>query len=108
MVTAPNREEAENLARAALEARLAACVQLQPITSFYWWGGQIANDSEQLLLFKTATERFDELRDLILRRHSYDTVEVIQLPIVDGSEKYLAWIAQETRSSVSPTKNDIA
>ena len=40
MVTAPNREEAESLARAALEARLAACVQLQPITSFYWWDGQ--------------------------------------------------------------------
>jgi periplasmic divalent cation tolerance protein len=97
MVTAPNREEAESLARAALEARLAACVQLQPITSFYWWDGKIANDSEQLLLFKTAVEQFSALRDLILRRHSYDTAEIVQLPITEGSEKYLAWIARETR-----------
>jgi len=96
MVTAPSREEAESLARAALEARLAACVQLQPITSLYWWDGQIANDSEQLLLFKTAAARFPALRDLILQRHSYDTAEIVQLPITDGSEKYLAWIARET------------
>lgn len=95
MVTAPNREEAERLARAALEARLAACVQLQPITSFYWWDGKIANDSEQLLLFKTASGRFPALRDLILRHHSYDTPEIIRLPVEDGSDKYLAWIARE-------------
>jgi periplasmic divalent cation tolerance protein len=95
MVTAPNREEAERLARAALEARLAACVQLQPIASFYWWEGKITSDSELLLLFKTVPARFAALRDLILQHHSYDTPEIISLPVEDGAERYLNWIGQQ-------------
>lgn len=95
MVTAPNREEAERLACAALEARLAACVQLQPIASFYWWEGKITSDSELLLLFKTVPARFAALRDLILQHHSYDTPEIISLPVEDGAERYLNWIGQE-------------
>ncbi|QDL99301.1 divalent-cation tolerance protein CutA [Rhodopseudomonas palustris] len=96
MVTAPSKEEAERLAVATLEARLAACVQIQAITSHYWWDGKITSDTEQLLLFKTLPAKFAALRDLITSLHSYDTPEIIQLPVTAGAEKYLGWIRRET------------
>jgi periplasmic divalent cation tolerance protein len=95
MVTAPNKEEAGRLALATLEARLAACVQIQAITSHYWWDGKITSDAEQLLLFKTLPEKFAALRDLIGRLHSYDTPEIIQVPVTAGAEKYLGWLRRE-------------
>ncbi|MCP9627943.1 divalent-cation tolerance protein CutA [Rhodopseudomonas palustris] len=95
MVTAPNKEEAERLAIATLEARLAACVQIQAITSHYWWDGKITSDAEQLLLFKTLPEKFAALRDLIGKLHSYDTPEIIQVPVTAGAEKYLGWLRRE-------------
>ncbi|RED38398.1 uncharacterized protein involved in tolerance to divalent cations [Rhodopseudomonas thermotolerans] len=99
MVTAPSKEEAERLAVATLEARLAACVQIQAITSHYWWDGKITSDAEQLLLFKTLPMKFAALRDLITSLHSYDTPEIIQLPVTAGAEKYLGWIRRETGAS---------
>ncbi|MCD0417360.1 divalent-cation tolerance protein CutA [Rubrivivax sp. JA1024] len=96
MVTAPSKDEAERLAVATLEARLAACVQIQAITSHYWWDGKITSDAEQLMLFKTAATKFAALRDLITSLHSYDTPEIIQLPVTAGAEKYLGWIRRET------------
>ena len=96
MVTAPNQDEAERLAKAVLEARLAACVQLQAITSHYWWDGKITSDAEQLMLFKTVAAKFKPLRDLIISLHSYDTPEILQLPVIGGADKYLAWMARET------------
>ncbi|MFC0238899.1 divalent-cation tolerance protein CutA [Rhodopseudomonas telluris] len=95
MVTAPNKEEAERLAIATLEARHAACVQIQAITSHYWWDGKITSEGEQLLLFKTVPEKFAALRDLIVSLHSYDTPEIIQLPVTAGADKYLGWLRQE-------------
>ena len=96
MVTAPNKEEAERLAIAALESRFAACVQIQAITSHYWWNGKITSDAEQLLLFKTLPAKFAVLRDLISSLHSYDTPEIIQLPVTAGADKYLGWLRRET------------
>jgi periplasmic divalent cation tolerance protein len=96
MVTAPSKDEAERLAIATLEARLAACVQIQAITSHYWWDGKITSDAEQLLLFKTVPAKFAALRDLIGSLHSYDTPEIIQLPVTAGADKYLGWIKRET------------
>lgn len=95
MVTAANKEEAERLAIATLEARLAACVQIQAIASHYWWEGKITSDSEQLLLFKTLPAKFAALRDLIISLHSYETPEIIQLPVTAGADSYLAWIRRE-------------
>jgi len=96
MVTTPTKDEAERLAVATLEARLAACVQIQAIASHYWWDGKITSDAEQLLLFKTVPAKFAPLRDLIMSLHSYDTPEIIQLPVTAGAEKYLAWVRRET------------
>ena len=98
MTTAPSKEVAENLARAVLGARLAACVQIQQIESHYWWDGKITSDAEQLLYFKTTRDHYAALEQAILRDHPYDTPEIIMLPIEAGSRKYLDWIARETKA----------
>ena len=96
MTTAPNQQEAEKIVRAVISSRLAACAQVQPVNSFYWWDGKINNDSEALIYFKTTRERYPALERAILEIHPYDTPEIIQVPIEAGSSKYLAWIAKET------------
>jgi periplasmic divalent cation tolerance protein len=97
MTTAPGKEQAEKIAMAALEARLAACVQIQPITSYYWWEGKIENADEQLIYLKTTKEKYKALETAILKNHPYDTPEILCLPVEGGLEKYLNWMAKETR-----------
>jgi periplasmic divalent cation tolerance protein len=96
MTTVPNKEQAEKIARAVLEARLAACVQIQEITSFYWWDGKINRDAEQLLYLKTTAKHYAALEAAIIANHTYDTPEILQMPIERGFEKYLNWMQRET------------
>jgi periplasmic divalent cation tolerance protein len=96
MTTVPNKEQAEKLARAALEARLAACVQVQDITSYYWWEDKINRDGEQLLYLKTTPDKYEALEALLIENHSYDTPEILQLPVGRCLEKYLSWMQKET------------
>ena len=96
MTTVADRDAAETIARAVLEARLAACVQVQPIASYYRWQGRIETGAEHLLYFKTTAERYEALERKLLELHSYDTPEIVRLPVVGGFKKYLAWIAEET------------
>jgi periplasmic divalent cation tolerance protein len=92
--TCGDEAEALKLARAVVEARLAACVNIMPpVRSIYRWEGKIESAEEFLLLVKTTDDRFAALREMITALHSYDTPEIIALPIVDGSEKYLAWLS---------------
>lgn len=95
--TAESREDADRLARALLDARVAACVQVVgPITSSYWWKGGVETGEEWLCLIKTTTARFDELAERIKELHSYETPEITAVPISQGSLDYLAWIGRET------------
>ena len=96
MTTAPDMALAETIARTVLEARLAACVQIQPITSLYWWDGGINHDAELLIYLKTTVDKYAALERAIVTVHPYDTPEIIRLPIEQGFEKYLAWMAKET------------
>jgi periplasmic divalent cation tolerance protein len=96
MTTAPDATLAEKIARTVLEARLAACVQIQPITSFYWWDGRINSDAEHLIYLKTTADSYAALEQAIVKIHPYDTPEIIRLPIEQGLAKYLAWVAKET------------
>ena len=96
MTATPNREVAKKIAITVLEARLVACVQVQAITSYYWWDGKINNDAEQLVLFKTTRDKYGALEQAILKAHPYDTPEILRLPVEAGLDKYLAWIAKET------------
>ncbi|GAA2450620.1 divalent-cation tolerance protein CutA [Actinomadura vinacea] len=101
-VTAGSREEAEKVVQAAVEGRFAACAQISaPITSTYWWQGKLEHDEEFLVIMKTTDERLDELVANIKANHSYDTPEIVAVPIVGGLGDYLTWIKEETAAPSS-------
>jgi periplasmic divalent cation tolerance protein len=96
LMTAANREEASRIAEMLVSERLAACVQFLPeIQSVYRWQGEVARESEVLLLAKTTLDRFDELDRAVRENHSYETPEIIALPVIAISEPYLAWLQEE-------------
>jgi len=98
MVTAP-KKEAPGLARALVEERLVACVNLVPgLRSVYWWKGKIEDEPEVLCIMKTRSALFEALRNRVTALHSYEVPEIIALPILAGHEPYLDWIAENTRS----------
>ena len=97
VATCPTRELADQIARALVELRLAACAQVGgPISSTYHWQGAVESAEEFVLVAKTRAELFDGAAAEITRLHPYDTPEIIAVPIVAGSAKYLDWIAAET------------
>jgi periplasmic divalent cation tolerance protein len=93
LVTAASRPEAETIAEALIQAKLAACVTLLPVYSIYTWQGAIHKDEEWQLLIKSELDRFPELETKIRELHSYDVPEIIAIPIVTGSSPYLQWIS---------------
>jgi periplasmic divalent cation tolerance protein len=98
LVTTPSPERAAEIARALVEERLAACGNVVPgLRSIYRWEGKVQDDAEALLVLKTTRGRFEALRDRVLALHPYEVPEVLALTVEDGSAKYLAWIAAETR-----------
>jgi periplasmic divalent cation tolerance protein len=91
--TAANGEEASRLAEMLVGAHLAACVQILPeMESVYRWQGKIERQSEILLIAKTTRAKFVELEREVRALHSYDTPEIIAVPVVDGSPSYLQWL----------------
>ena len=96
LTTCPDEPSAESLARALVERRLAACVNIVPgVRSFYRWEGEIHDDGELLLLIKTAAS-VDALRAAIDELHPYDVPELAALEIADGSPAYLRWVAENS------------
>jgi periplasmic divalent cation tolerance protein len=96
-MTAANGEEATRLADMLVGARLAACVQIMPkMESVYRWQGQIERATEVLLIAKTATSKFEELEREVRALHSYETPEIVAIPIVAGSAAYLEWLFANT------------
>jgi periplasmic divalent cation tolerance protein len=94
--TASSAEEAEKIARELVNERLAACVNVVPaIRSIYRWQGKIEDSQEVLLIIKSSRERFDALRTLLEKLHSYEVPEVIAMPVVDGAPNYLNWMDGE-------------
>lgn len=93
-------EAADRLARALVEERLAACVNLIPkVTSIYRWEGKLCCEEEVTLLIKTAADRLPALTEAIRRLHPYELPEVIALALEpnEGEERYLRWLVSETR-----------
>ena len=99
LMTAANREEAARLAEMLVGARLAACVQILPeMESVYHWQGEVRREPEFLLLAKTTEARFAPLEREVRALHSYDTPEIIALPITAASAPYLEWLTATVKS----------
>jgi periplasmic divalent cation tolerance protein len=101
LTTCESRLDADRIANALLELRLAACVNTIPMSSAYRWKGKVERAEELLLLIKTRRPLFDQLRAAIERLHPYELPEVIALPIADGLGAYLDWIDKETKADES-------
>jgi periplasmic divalent cation tolerance protein len=100
MMTAGSREEAARLAEMLVGARLAACVQILPeIESVYRWQGEVRREPEVLLLAKTTRARFPSLEREVRALHSYETPEIIALPVTDASAPYLEWLTASLKTS---------
>jgi periplasmic divalent cation tolerance protein len=100
LMTAGNREEAKRIAALLVDGGLAACVQILPgIESVYRWQGETQTDQEVLLLAKTMRNKFDELVGKVTAIHSYETPEIIALPIIAAAEPYLKWLGSPAEGS---------
>ena len=96
LTTLPSQEDARRLARMLVEEKLAACVQLLPIESFYRWDGKVQNEGEVLLFIKTRTALFDAAIAAIKAAHPYAVPEIVGWPFSAGHQSYLDWITEVT------------
>ena len=93
-------KEGESIANILVEKQLASCVNIIPnISSVYQWEGQIQSESEVLLLIKTTKDLEAEVYREVQNVHSYDTPELITLPITNGSDAYLDWMTNSVRNN---------
>jgi len=97
VTTIDSEQQARDLARQVLEARLAACVQVHPCFSLYHWQGRLAEEAEFRCLFKTRKDLLPALLELLDEIHPYEVPEILALPVFEGSAPYLAWLNQELR-----------
>ena len=100
--TAASQEEAERIARALVEARLAACVQITPCQSLYRWRGAIEESRELRCTIKTRLDLLPQITALITSLHSYEVPEIVASAIVDGSPAYMEWLEQELQPGERP------
>ena len=93
LVTAKDKKEAEKISRGLLEAKLIACANIiEGVRSLFWWQGKIDSSKEVLLVLKTKKGLFKKISTKVRSLHSYQTPEIIALPLVAGSKDYLDWV----------------
>jgi periplasmic divalent cation tolerance protein len=98
LCTVPDRESGARIARALVEERLAACVNLVPeLTSIYRWQDAVQEARECLLVIKTTGARFEAMAERLRALHPYEVPEIIALPITAGHPAYLNWITEHTQ-----------
>lgn len=97
--TCPNdNKTAKILSNKIINKKLAACVnKIKDINSIYFWENKINEDKEELLLIKTTSKNFEQLKELILKEHPYDCPEIIAIPIIYGSKTYLNWLEKNCK-----------
>jgi periplasmic divalent cation tolerance protein len=93
MTTCGKRAEAERIAAGVIARKLAGCVQIVKVRSFYEWQGQLQRDKEFLLLAKGPRDKFAELKQFILDQHAYELPEIICVDITAGHDPYLDWLS---------------
>ena len=101
LVTCGTLPEARRIARAAVEAKLAACVNVMPnaVDSVYRWKGKVEVSREYSLVMKSTAKRLPELERMVRSMHSYDVPEFLVLPVVSGSREYLRWLVESVKPS---------
>lgn len=92
-------DDARSLAKRAINAKLAACVQLEQIESFYLWDGAVQNEPEIRILFKTTPDRYEALRDALLEHHPYELPAIHAVQALHASQAYVEWV----QNSLSPS-----
>lgn len=98
VTTVDSNDAALALSKSVVEARLAACAQVSgPINSTYWWNGAVEGAQEWVITFKATATGYAALEQYIREHHSYDTPEILALPVLAGNPQYLNWIRDETR-----------
>jgi len=96
LITAGNTEEAQKIAHALVDERLAACVNVIPaVHSVYRWAGKVEEDQEALLIVKSRREMLARLIERVHDLHSYEVPEIIALPLVAGDAPYLRWLDEQ-------------
>lgn len=95
--TVPSESLGKTIAGELIGKRLAPCVNIVPgVTSIYTWKGQVNEDKECILFIKTRAALFEQVREAIVRLHTYEVPEIIALPITRGHPPYMAWIDENT------------
>ena len=95
LTTVSSKKEAELIGSKLIDKELAACVNIIPnIKSIYRWEGKINKDSEYLLIIKTVKRAEDDVFENIRKLHSYNTPEMISIPITGGEKSYLNWLSK--------------
>jgi periplasmic divalent cation tolerance protein len=87
---------ASKIIDALLSRRLAACIQVFPVRSFYKWKGRLSRDRENLMLIKARSRDFDKIKGVILEYHDYEVPEIISVRIDKGFAAYLDWMDEVT------------
>ena len=94
LTTVGTKQFASDLASSIVGARLAACVQIHAVQSVYRWRGEVRSEPEWRLAIKTTDAKYEELERHIRANHSYETPEIVRMPIAGGSREYMEWIAE--------------
>ena len=97
IISSAGLAEADQIADALVQQRLAACVQILPMQSRYRWQGEVTRDDELLLIIKTSRDRFDALRERLPMLHPHELPELVAVEAADGLAAYLDWVRAETR-----------
>ena len=104
-ITCPSQETAVSISEQLVNSRLAACANIFPMTSMYWWDGAVQHDDEWVAIVKTALDRWDALRKRAEEIHPYDVPCIMKIE-VEANAAYEEWIESETRRDVQDTESN--
>jgi periplasmic divalent cation tolerance protein len=102
LTTVATRADADALARAMVEQRLAACAQISAIDSVYWWQGVVQSEGEFRLLFKTTAERYAVLEAALRASHPYELPAIVAVPVTQALPEFADWVTAEVNCPTLP------